>query len=405
MTDDILFSKYELRGTIENHRKKIREEIDAISDERLLATDIQELVDFITEKWALDFPVLGEPEVSNERVKMEVGRYGRGYARRGDESFLVDAESFTLEVPFGGDPDLFYHRGNSINMNPPRATITGQKLLYTVTQREPKPEELNQQFDRFLSDIEHNFTWLRGDTEQFNTSIPELVSQIVEERRKRSEVALKATSGLKFKMRSRDQAGPLSMPVRRKKVSPRLPDPKKKQPNEPVLSDARYEDILTTLRDMSTVLERSPAAFAGMNEEALRFQFLVPLNGQFETDARGEVFNSSGKTDILISENGKNIFIAECKIWRGEEALLATIDQILGYLSWRDTKAAILLFNRNKDFSQVLGKIPTTMRSHSNFVREMDSRSSETEFRYFFKSLSDAQREITLSVLAFDVPK
>jgi hypothetical protein len=63
-------------------------------------------------------------------------------------------------------------------------------------------------------------------------------------------------------------------------------------------------------------------------------------NGVFKGQATGETFNFQGKTDILIRVEGKNVFIAECKFWKGEKALLATLDQLLSYLSWRDTKAA-----------------------------------------------------------------
>jgi hypothetical protein len=65
------------------------------------------------------------------------------------------------------------------------------------------------------------------------------------------------------------------------------------------------------------------------------------LNGVFEGQATGETFNFQGKTDILIRAQGKNIFIAECKFWKGEKVFLETIDQLLSYLSWRDSKAAI----------------------------------------------------------------
>ncbi|MFL9483439.1 hypothetical protein ACI6Q2_11730 [Chitinophagaceae bacterium LWZ2-11] len=62
----------------------------------------------------------------------------------------------------------------------------------------------------------------------------------------------------------------------------------------------------------------------------------------------GEVLNRRGKTDILVSDtNGNNHFIAECKLWKGEKYLLNAIEQLLeNYVNWRDTKAAILLFNR-----------------------------------------------------------
>lgn len=75
----------------------------------------------------------------------------------------------------------------------------------------------------------------------------------------------------------------------------------------------------------------------------------------------------------------------------------------MGYTSWRDTKTAIVLFNRQKDFSRVLSNIPDATKAHSNFKREL-SQPSETNFRYVFSHKHDPNRELTLSVLAFDVP-
>ena len=82
-------------------------------------------------------------------------------------------------------------------------------------------------------------------------------------------------------------------------------------------------------------IERSPRAFAGMKEEDLRLLLLVPLNGHFEGQATGETFNGEGKTDILIRERNKNIFIAECKFWHGAKSFTEAIDQLQRYTTWR----------------------------------------------------------------------
>ncbi|MBX8827723.1 hypothetical protein HBA93_19140, partial [Ochrobactrum sp. SFR4] len=114
-------------------------------------------------------------------------------------------------------------------------------------------------------------------------------------------------------------------------------------------------------------MERSPSSFATMQEEDIRQHFLVQLNGHYEGKATGETFNAEGKTDILVRDEGRNIFIAECKFWRGDKGFSDTIDQLLGYLSWRDTKTAIMVFNRNKDMSNVLSKIRSLTESHPLF--------------------------------------
>ena len=155
---------------------------------------------------------------------------------------------------------------------------------------------------------------------------------------------------------------------------------------------------------MVHVIERSPKAFAHMGEEDLRSHFLVQLNGQYHGRATGETFNYQGKTDILIREGDRNVFIAECRIWKGEAELLKAIDQILGYLHWRDTKAALLVFNRNKAFADVLAKAPAVVQTHAN-CKKLIRQVSETEWRFLFASTDDPNRELQLAVLLFDVPK
>jgi hypothetical protein len=147
-----------------------------------------------------------------------------------------------------------------------------------------------------------------------------------------------------------------------------------------------------------------------MGEEALRFLLLVPLNIHYEGQATGETFNSEGKTDIIIKVGARNIFVAECKFWKGPETFKGApdkegvIDQLLRYASWRDTKTAIILFNRNKGTSAVVQQIPSLVKAHPNFKRRITTYESETGSRYILHHKDDADRELTLTVLVFDVP-
>ena len=133
--------------------------------------------------------------------------------------------------------------------------------------------------------------------------------------------------------------------------------PKEKFAPEPALDQREYEHILGVLRSMALVIERSPGSFASLDEEAIRTHFLLQLNGHYEGLATGETFNSSGKTDILIRADNKNVFIAECKFWRGPKSFSDSIDQLFRYLSWRDSKCALLIFNQTKNSSAVRQKI------------------------------------------------
>ena len=223
--------------------------------------------------------------------------------------------------------------------------------------------------------------------------------QAIEARRARLLQDRNLVSGLGFAVKPRaGGATDYAAPQVRRKIEPKLP-PASSTPfkPEPVLQEQHYQHILNVIDNMTVVMERSPT------EEDIRQHYLVQLNGHFEGAATGETFNHQGKTDILIRADGKNIFIAECKFWRGEKQFIETVDQILSYLSWRDTKAAIILFNRNKDFSQVLAKIKEARAAHQH-RKHGPKVESETRFRYVVGNPSDHSREIILTVVAFDVP-
>ena len=112
----------------------------------------------------------------------------------------------------------------------------------------------------------------------------------------------------------------MPLPLRNgRRLPPQLPAVKPGAPLEPALSPEMYRAILDTLKQMSLVMERSPHAYATMDEETPRFQFLIPLNANFEGEARAEVFNYTGKTDILITVQGKNILHSGMQILEGSE--------------------------------------------------------------------------------------
>jgi hypothetical protein len=173
---------------------------------------------------------------------------------------------------------------------------------------------------------------------------------------------------------------------------------------EPTLAQEEYEHILSVVKSWAISVERSPDAFRHMGEEDLRWQILVMLNSHYEGRATGETFNSQGKTDILIRDGDRNVFIAECALWKGEAYLTEKIDQILGYLHWRDTKAAIIIFNRNKSFSEVLAKVEPTVTAHA-CCKKLLKKIPDTEWRFLFGNKDDRNRELQLAVLLFDVPK
>jgi len=76
---------------------------------------------------------------------------------------------------------------------------------------------------------------------------------------------------------------------------------------------------------------------------------------------------------------------------------------VLWHTAVRDTKTALLIFNRTKNLSGVAGQVPGAVRAHPNFVRDL-GQVSETEWRFTLHHRDDPERQLLLAVLLFEVP-
>jgi hypothetical protein len=125
------------------------------------------------------------------------------------------------------------------------------------------------------------------------------------------------------------------------------------------------------------------------------------LNSNFEGSARGEVFNGAGKTDILIQHDDRNAFIGECKVWRGEKQFGDAIDQLVGYTVWRDTKAALILFIRSGNATEILAKADAKLRAHARFESARTTTDADSRTDYLLHAKDDPARLIRVALLPF----
>ena len=405
--EDLLFSQADWYSTEELQVTLLAAEIDKIESNRFLNTSIDDLCDFLKKKYLVEIPVLLDNEILADQfeTQSDVSHDPMRLIRNRDQSVNIPGTKIEITVPFKGDPLAFRIRPTTYSLNPPRATIKDNNLILSIEGIDLEPEQVRFKIDRILADIKSHLDNLQNNANSYNNGLRGKIKTKIESRRKKLLADQKLVSGLGFNLKERTSAHKTyASPKIKRKLVPSMPKASTAPfKPEPVLTMDDYEHILTVMGNMTIVMERSPSAFYSINEEALRTHFLVQLNGQYEGQATGETFNYEGKTDILIRTHGRNIFIAECKYWEGQQKLMDTIDQLLGYISWRDTKVAIVVFNRLKNFSTVLEKIPETMKKHPNFKKDLNNP-SESSFRYIFAHRDDPNREMTLTVMAFDVP-
>jgi hypothetical protein len=395
----LLFQNQDLGNLVEGLVREALNAIQQISPDDILSTPTEDIVANLVEKFSFTAPALRRDEAYFEEPReVEIRRpdYGREIRLRGTLLALV--------VPFEGDAGLFYMNPNRWG-GAPRGNLNNNTLILTMQGDNLRSDFVNEQFDGRLREIEEYLIHQRSMAEMHRQHLPPRLRPEIEARKQKLLEARKMAAGLAFPIRARQNTpNTYVAPVVRKKVIATAAPTTAPFKPEPVLEEANYRAILEIIQSMALVMERSPSAFQTMGEENLRHQFLVPLNSHFEGSASGETFNFSGKTDIMIRVKDRNIFIAECKFWSGEKNFLDTITQLLGYLSWRDTKAAILIFNRNQNFSGVLATIQKVLPTHPN-LKHGPAIEAETRFRCIFGNPSDPHREVILTVLVFDVPK
>ena len=407
MRDELLFNKYSWFSVEQNQITQLKDEVANFHADRLLNTSVDDLCQYFIDKYRIDVPILKFNEIvaDQRETKVDVSNDYRYFGDRSGQPVRVDGSTVEITVPFQGDREVFNVQPTTYSLNPPRADITDGALILRFTGVNQTPVEVKGKIEKTLKDIETNLKNLRGTATRLNSSIGQTARDVINSRREKLLAHQNLVSSLGYQLKqSVDTPKTYSAPNVRRKLRPTAPTASKAPYTpEPELMMEDYEHILNVIHNMALVMERSPSAFKRMDEEALRTHFLVQLNGHYEGEASGETFNYEGKTDILIRSGGKNIFIGECKFWGGPKLLNDTIDQLLGYSAWRDTKVAVLVFNRNKDLSKVIESAKKVTLEHPNCKRFIDQK-SDTHFRYIFAHRDDDNREMTLSLKIFDVP-
>lgn len=386
-------------------RGQLLSELEKLEEKKLINTDFDELCQYFVQKYVFVPPQMIEDKIDVAQGEAEVD--ATAYCSYNGERPKEKVSTIIFRMPFDGDIRLIKYRPNHYTTKLPRATISNDGISITYMVRDyDNISIINTNFEREKAEIKEYLEWLSIDIRDFNNRTKNEIESTLKLRKDKILKMRGFVEKIGYPIRRRDDVPfTYKFPIDRKKLSISFPKPNTNPLiSDPFLEMKDYDEILNVLSHMAITMERSPNAFKKMKEEDLRWLFLIPLNGLFEGQATGETFNCKGQTDILIRVNGKNIFIGECKFWDGHMHLTKTIDQVLGYTSWRDTKVAILLFNKNKKFSDVIPKIDDTTKKHPNFKRALDYK-SDSGYRYVFSHKDDANKELVLTILAFDIPQ
>ncbi len=388
-------------------RELVAEEIRSYSDEYLLNVNETEFVNFLVEKLTI-VPIefdTGAAYYTEEEMLVSGEMFGGGYFV--ERSNFYPRNVLTCHIPFSGSPDHLRRQPNTYTLSPPTIDVDGNEVTFRIIHFDQDAEGLNATASRIIEQLVSGSSYLGSQIRSFNASLEVAVRNCFEERKKELLAKRNLLSSLAIPVRRSRQTSPtFSVPLKRTPVIVRREKPAITKANfrpEPTLDSGIYEQILRITFDLGKQFERLPATYSGKAEEELRDHFLLFLEPNFEGSATGETFNRCGKTDILLRFEGSNVFVAELKFWSGEKAFLGAISQLLSYLTWRDSKAALILFVRNRELSSVLTTVRSSAEKHANFLGfEGEIERGWNKFRFHIND--DRSREVQLAVQLFHIP-
>jgi hypothetical protein len=403
-----LFHDEPLTEYLDRYKINLQREIESCDKNYILNVSEEDYSSYLISKYSLDVPVLQENDIVYEQIELRKEEHREPTVNNG--SMLTGTLGLTISVPFLGNGQLLKCKPSHFTLSPPEGTVEESeiRLYYEIIDR--NPDSIKELFTQEIEKIKGYLGWAKRDLDSHNAWVRENAIEYVRKRKYNILGTQGFLDSLGIPLRRRDKIPETySIPTIRKKIVVSKPTSSEEAYTpEPTLPEEEYEFILETIFHMSLAMERSPETFSKLQEEEIRDFFIITLNSYYEGQATGETFNFKGKTDILIRHEDRNAFVAECKIWRGEKSLLSTIDQLLGYTSWRDTKTAILLFNKNENLTKVLEEINKTAESHKFYKRRHELKNemlhNETIFSYIFHQSKDVNREVFLTIMVFDIP-
>ena len=401
------FSDYDLRKVIENLWIEVKNKIDAMTNEEIMANDISVLADNIYQEFFIEPVTIFEEDFSKRsvkqgKIKKYIDPFFRDYTDK--EYVEVDGVVAVFYYPYQGEKLLFECRASTFSLSGyPEIFVDRDTVSFRV---ERSLEEMNitnakdkllQSIDKSLKEIKTGISYANRDVAAFNSSLRSQSLKMVQDKKKKVEVFF-------------DIAQMFEVPVEKKEYSKThipltrniVPIAKHYESSDYYgISDKDYYDILTTIKHTGTTYELTPSSYKSLHEEDLRNTLLASLNATYKGDATGETFRNSGKTDICIERDNRAAFVAECKIWSGPGEVEKAIEQLDSYLTWRDCKTALIYFVRRKDFIKTTETAESALRSFDNMrnVKSID----KNEFDCLFLSKSNPGQQIRMRVLLFNL--
>ncbi len=395
-----------------NILKAIDKEINNCNDDYILNICEEKYITYLVEKFTFEpLDILSETEEVGTPV--EIRQDLSEYQNRGAFSrFGYYRNGYKIEISysFKGSCILFKVRPNPFTLTAYDIYVdeSNEKVSFFIQIFSQNVEEFNREKSSAYSNAFTNIQNINHCVNSYNSNLYNIIKKKFEDIKQKRLNKTNFFRAIKVKNTSNTPSTYGVPIVHRKSIEKPSIGKRKEYSIEPTLDMDTYESIITEINQLGRSMERKPSLYIGKDEEGIRDVFVTMLETKFDgVTATGETFNYSGKTDILLKnvDDNSNLFIAECKFWHGQEHFKKAISQLFDrYLTWRDSKVALMVFVKGGNFTSVLDKIRESVMQHVYYVRENMKR-DETSVNYIFRLPKDPEKEVFLEIMAFNFDK
>ncbi|HHT9131288.1 MAG TPA: hypothetical protein ACFYED_02260 [Candidatus Tripitaka californicus] len=397
-------------------QKQVQEQILGEKDEVILHSNTDELVEYYFAYNSLS-PIEFDPnrdqtlEHKKEMRVVPARRREESYRYEGDLNFEYESIVVTFPIlPNKKIQDILALQSSTYSLSGDPSVRVGHDALYLNI--DIKGYGFKYDNDKVASEVNRGVdevkTWIQrknNDIVKENAQLEQNIRSFVEQRKAKLTEDTQRIASLVQKINI-----PLKQKenevVKRIRLDPRpivkkiKPNPK--LPEEYVLDRSKVLDIISVIDNQGRQFEKTPKTYKDFEEEGLRDVILVSLNSLFEGKATGETFSNKGKTDIYLNIDKGNVLICECKIWGGQALYHETIDQLLGYLTWRHNFGIMLTFVKQKNFSKVLSDAPGIIQQHASY-RSRFQQATINHFLSHHKLGQDETKDVEIHHLFYNL--
>lgn len=406
-----LFSTYDLRGTLEEILNEIIAEIQHKDKDYILNINEEEYINYLHEKYDVENIYLLDEQIyiTNLEKKIPAEQFPWDFNVYAGKKYNKPVIQY--HIPFIGDEKWLKSRATTFLLWHPQAEIKNKEIILEyILFSDSYVEKIKNDYMHELSNFKVQLQHINDDINLFKNNFNEKIKSIF---LKRKEELIKTNCLMQMFdvpiKKNENVSETFSIPIinkRKQIICEPILDKNSIVQNVPEgrLDDTTYLQILKVIDDMGKEFERLPSLYKDKDEETLRDHLLMLLQPNFNGSATGETFNKKGKTDILLRYENNNVFVGECKFWKGRSVYLSTISQLLSYLTWRDSKVAVIIFVRQQTIMDILRKIEEYTPEHDNYVGK-EANTHESLFNYIFHLNGDKERKVKVAVMVYHLPE